>query len=141
MAGVRPTCLPSFILIHSTVWPQYSNVTDRQTDCQTDSGLIAEGEPFYTRSPNDIGSPFYCHQVRWVGHKRRRTKCCSLDEGMMRRANACDLLAPKTFYVTSLVSSSALTCREVSYVLCTYIAAVMFPSSRSVVSVTKDLVI
>ena len=30
--GPRPTCMPSFILIHPTVWPQYTNVTDRQTD-------------------------------------------------------------------------------------------------------------
>jgi len=28
--GPRPTSMPSFILIHPTVWPQYSNVTDRQ---------------------------------------------------------------------------------------------------------------
>jgi len=31
--------MPSFILIHPTVWPQYANVTDRQdrqTDSQTD---------------------------------------------------------------------------------------------------------
>jgi len=42
---------PSFILIHPTVWPQYTNVTDRQTDRQTDDGLIAQGEPFYKRSP------------------------------------------------------------------------------------------
>jgi len=27
--GPRPTCMPSFILIHPTVWPQYINVTDR----------------------------------------------------------------------------------------------------------------
>jgi len=33
--GPRPTSMPSFILIHSTVWPQYTNVTDRQ-DRQTD---------------------------------------------------------------------------------------------------------
>ena len=30
------TCMPSFILIRPTVWPQYTNVTDR-----TDSGTIA----------------------------------------------------------------------------------------------------
>ena len=30
--GPRPTCVPSFILIRQTVWPQYTNVTDRQTD-------------------------------------------------------------------------------------------------------------
>ena len=32
--GPRPTAIPSFILIHPTVWPQYTNVTDRQ-DRQT----------------------------------------------------------------------------------------------------------
>jgi len=32
--GPRPTSLPSFILIHPTVWSQYTNVTDRQ-DRQT----------------------------------------------------------------------------------------------------------
>ena len=26
----RPACMPSFILIHPTVWPQCTNVTDRQ---------------------------------------------------------------------------------------------------------------
>jgi len=30
--GTRPTCVPSFVLIRSTVWPQCTNVTDRQTD-------------------------------------------------------------------------------------------------------------
>jgi len=52
--GLKPTCVPSFILIHPTVWPQYTNVTDRETDRtdrQTDNGLIAQGEPFYKRSP------------------------------------------------------------------------------------------
>jgi len=29
--GPRPTCMPSFILIRPTVWPQYTNVTDKQT--------------------------------------------------------------------------------------------------------------
>ena len=29
--GPRPSSMPSFILIHPTVWPQYTNVTDRQT--------------------------------------------------------------------------------------------------------------
>jgi len=37
--------VPGGILIHPTVWPQYTNVTDRQTD----NGLIAQGEPFYKR--------------------------------------------------------------------------------------------
>jgi len=34
--GPMPTSMSSFILIHSTVWPQNTNVTDRQTDIQTD---------------------------------------------------------------------------------------------------------
>jgi len=29
--GPRPTCMPSFILIHPTVWPQYTIRQDRQT--------------------------------------------------------------------------------------------------------------
>jgi len=32
----RPTCMPSFDLICPTVWPQYTNVTDR-TDRQTET--------------------------------------------------------------------------------------------------------
>jgi len=50
--GPRPTSMPSFILIHPIVWPQSTNVTDRQTDRQTDrtdNGLIAQGKPFYKR--------------------------------------------------------------------------------------------
>ena len=33
--GPRPTCTPSFVLIRPTVWPQCTNVADRQTG-QTD---------------------------------------------------------------------------------------------------------
>jgi len=36
----RLTRMPSFILIRPTVWPQYTNVADRQTG-QTDNGPIA----------------------------------------------------------------------------------------------------
>ena len=42
--------MPGFILIRPTVWPQCTNVTDRQTDRQ-DNRLIAQGEPFYKRLP------------------------------------------------------------------------------------------
>jgi len=34
--------------VHPTVWPQYTNVTDRQTD-RTENGPIALGEPFLPR--------------------------------------------------------------------------------------------
>jgi len=43
--------MPSFILIHPTVWPQYTNVTDRTG--QTDNSPIGQGEPFYKRSPKN----------------------------------------------------------------------------------------
>ena len=33
--------MPSFIFIHPTVWPQYTNVSDR-TNRQTDNGLIVK---------------------------------------------------------------------------------------------------
>jgi len=54
--GPRPTSIPSGILIHSTVWPQYTNVTDRQTDRtnrQRSDGIgrTVQGESFYKRSP------------------------------------------------------------------------------------------
>ena len=52
-----PPCQVSFWCI-KTVWPQYTNVIDRQdrTDRQN-NGLIAQGEPFYKRSPKN-GSPY-----------------------------------------------------------------------------------
>jgi len=54
--GPRPTYMPSLIFIYLIVWPQYTNVTDRQaiqTDRQTNNGLIAQGKPFYKRSPKN----------------------------------------------------------------------------------------
>ena len=56
----RPTCLPRFILIRPTVWPQCTNATDRtgQTDRQTDRQTgqrsssirrIVFGRPFVKR--------------------------------------------------------------------------------------------
>jgi len=36
--GPRPTCMPSFVLIRPTVWPQYTNVTQTSQTAQgTDS--------------------------------------------------------------------------------------------------------
>jgi len=37
--GPKPTSVPTFVLIHPTVWPQYTNFTDRRTD--KDNGPIA----------------------------------------------------------------------------------------------------
>jgi len=41
---------PSFIMIHPTVWPQYTNVTDR-TDRQDRQRCDSIGRTFYKRSP------------------------------------------------------------------------------------------
>jgi len=49
--GPRPTSVLSDILVHPTVWPQYTNVTDRQTG--QDNGPIAQGKPLLvTVAPN-----------------------------------------------------------------------------------------
>ena len=39
--GPKPTSVPSGILIHPAVWPQYTSVTNRQTDRQNDGRPIA----------------------------------------------------------------------------------------------------
>jgi len=36
VAGAEAYLHASFILIHLTVWPQYTNVSDREIDRQTD---------------------------------------------------------------------------------------------------------
>ena len=41
--GPGPTCKPSFILIHPTLWPEYTNLSHRQTH-RTDNGPTAYGE-------------------------------------------------------------------------------------------------
>ena len=48
--------MPSFILNHPTVWPQYTNVTDRTGQDRTDNGLIAYSEPFYKQSPKNYNN-------------------------------------------------------------------------------------
>jgi len=34
---MRPTSMTSFILIHPPIWPQYTNITDRETGQRSDS--------------------------------------------------------------------------------------------------------
>ena len=49
-------CMPSFILIHPTVWPHYTNVTDRQDRQRSDSigrsPLQTVAPKMYTKIPN-----------------------------------------------------------------------------------------
>jgi len=55
------TFMPSFILIHSTVWPQYTNVTDRTNRTgQTDNGIGRTANRF-TNSRPKITSITYKH--------------------------------------------------------------------------------
>jgi len=77
--GLRPTCVPSFILIRPTVWPQYTNVTDRQ-DRQIET--VAQKSPLASSfhdpstdfrgkehrdvsfgSPTSISSPLVYHSI------------------------------------------------------------------------------
>ena len=53
--GSRPISIPIRILIHPTVWPQNTNVTEKtdRTNRQTDNDPIAQGEQFYKRSPKN----------------------------------------------------------------------------------------
>jgi len=66
--GTRPTCMPSFILIRPTVWPQCTNVTDRQDRQNRTDGLIAQGEPFYKRSPKNL------HRLKGYNARQLRTE-------------------------------------------------------------------
>ena len=51
--GPRPTSMLSFILIRQTIWPQYTNVTDRQVR-QIDRQDRADNGPIaYKRSPQN----------------------------------------------------------------------------------------
>jgi len=67
--GPRPTYMPSFILIRPTVWPQYTNVTDRtgQTDRQRSDGtgrtvLQTVAEKSYR--PTQVRVPYDCRTLR-----------------------------------------------------------------------------
>jgi len=58
--------MPSFILIHPSVWPQYTNVKerlerqDRETG-ETDNGLIAQGELFWATVCKEV-RPILSHR-------------------------------------------------------------------------------
>jgi len=86
--GPRPTCLPSFVLIRPTVWPQCTNVTDktdRQTDRQrTDSigrtvlQTVAQRSliwlPFFRLIPPMDGFPTSYHRKWYIA----KTRCFGL---------------------------------------------------------------
>jgi len=62
--GLRPTCMTSLILIRSTVWPQYTNITYKTgQERQTENGPIAQGEPVYKRTPKTGALPFFSLKI------------------------------------------------------------------------------
>jgi len=79
LPGPRPTCMPSFILIHLTVWPQYTNVADRtdrkdrtnrQTNCRPKIAMCAETSSeealFHCRLSVCSGCVIYCLPVKSI---------------------------------------------------------------------------
>ena len=77
--GPKPICMPSLILIHQTVWPQYTNVTnrtrqtgeDRQTERQTERSDSIQQTILQTvaQKHTKFGKKCYCFwrttEARW----------------------------------------------------------------------------
>ena len=58
----RPTCMPSFILVRPTVWPQYTNVTDR-----TDRHCVSIGwTVLQTVAQKSVNIPRSYRQEGWL---------------------------------------------------------------------------
>jgi len=79
--GPRPTWVPSGILIHLTVRPQYINVTDRQRgqdrEDRRGNGPIVYGEPLYKRSLQNVVICGSCGQSRSSAISPFDTTSCS----------------------------------------------------------------
>jgi len=63
--GPRPTFTPSFILIHLTVWPQYTNVTDREDRRDRTAARLHRANRFRNG------------RLKQLGEKLGRCICCS----------------------------------------------------------------
>jgi len=59
--GPRPTAIPSGMLIHLTVWPQYTNVTDRQTVRQDRQRSDSIGRTVFTNGRPKTEMMWYRH--------------------------------------------------------------------------------
>jgi len=108
--------MPSFILIRPTVWPQCTNVTDRQDRTgqtgQTDKGLIAQGEPFYKRSPKN------CRFVLPAGQflDTMTSYWCELELGQYRAVVAVGFLLAEILLVET-VHRNVLRKKDEFYVI------------------------
>ena len=111
--GPRPTSMPSFNLIHSTDWPQYTNVTHRQ-DRQTDNGPIAKGEPFYKRSPKNHLNSFDVLMSKVSRHLLLTGKRCSTCSGqnlsvIVQSVNVQSCIVQSCNLISALSTRSAVT--------------------------------
>jgi len=91
--------MPSVILIHPTVWPQYIYVMDRQD--KTDYGPIAQGEPF-------LGDRLYnssaVAEMGHCGHNRHGPK-----KGTAVRCPFREELGPRQCNVAAACSAEVYT--------------------------------
>jgi len=85
--GPRPASVPSGILIHAAVLAaiHQRHRQDRQTDRQ-DNGPMAQGEPFYERSPKktETTSP---HEILWAIQWRKPHRSDSLYDNFCKTEN------------------------------------------------------
>jgi len=76
--GPRHTSVPSGILVHPTVSPQYTNVTDTQTDRQqSDRGRTVCGRPFVVRLMLSDRHPVLSVMLVYCGQTVGRIKMTS----------------------------------------------------------------
>jgi len=63
--GPRPTCMPSFILIRPTVWPQYINVTDRTGQTGQTTVWYHRANRFTNGRPKRLNVLAFCEPAVW----------------------------------------------------------------------------
>ena len=78
--GTRPTSIQSFIWIHPTVWPQYTNVTDRQDrqDRQTGQRSDSTGRTVLQRSPKNWPSLLLLISIQIIQWECRTIQCTTI---------------------------------------------------------------
>jgi len=108
--------MPSFILIHPTVWPQYTNVTDRQDRQQSDS--VANGQrklasvvPSLFINPNCISSTLVCCRILYSKILSTTFIACSRDVRILRFCT-CRTLCTIGQLVQNWLSCAELTKRH-----------------------------
>ena len=76
----RSTSVPSGILIHPTIWPQYTNVTDRQTglagqrSCSIGRTVTYNGHPIRCADLGTLKQTYWCRTMA-VAHVTYIASC------------------------------------------------------------------